>query len=107
MLTFFSILCRLMSMELEKMQSKTKQQRKIQVGGKDRSERIRTYQYSKDIVIEHRLNKQFRNIEDFLTGGTALDTMIDELRDEADLESLNLRLEEFEQNSSKAKTKNK
>lgn len=83
-------------MEMQKTLSEVRSQRKIQVGGKARSERIRTYMYSKDIVIEHRLNKQFKNIPDFLTGGETLDTTIDELREAADVESLQIKLEEFQ-----------
>mgnify|MGYP007091644065 CR=1 FL=1 len=86
-----------MDIEMQKSLSETRSQRKIQVGGKARSERIRTYMYSKDIVIEHRLGKQLKNIELFLSGGGIVDNTVDELREEADIESLQIRLEEFEQ----------
>lgn len=96
-----------MDVELKKVQSKTVQQRKIQVGGKGRSERIRTYQYSIDSVVEHRLGRQFRNIENFLTGEEAFDMVIDELQKEDKFESLQIRLEEFEKVKVEGKTGSK
>ncbi len=44
------------------------QQRKKQVGTGDRSERIRTYNFSQNRVTDHRINVNFHNLEEMLDG---------------------------------------
>ena len=53
--------------EQEKKQGKITEQRKLQVGGGERSEKIRTYNYPQNRVTDHRLGKKFR-LEDILNG---------------------------------------
>jgi len=50
------------------------QQRKKQVGTGDRSERIRTYNFPQNRVTDHRINVNFHNLEEMLSGN--LDDLI-------------------------------
>lgn len=83
--------------------AQTVSQRKIQVGNKDRSEKIRTYNFSQDRITDHRLGYNFHNIEDFMSGGHSLQRMITQLQEEANLENLNILLQEFEEKHLKKK----
>jgi len=47
---------------------KIDKQRKKQVGTGDRSERIRTYNFPQNRVTDHRINKNFHNLEEMLDG---------------------------------------
>ena len=69
---------RLYEIEAEKQQSERSQTRKLQVGSGDRSERIRTYNYSQSRVTDHRINLTLHNLSEILNDG-ALDTLIDKL----------------------------
>ncbi len=57
---------------LDRLQSEQNQeidnQRKKQVGTGDRSERIRTYNFPQNRVTDHRINKNFHNLEEMLDG---------------------------------------
>lgn len=50
------------------------EQRKKQVGTGDRSERIRTYNFPQNRVTDHRINKNFHNLEEILDG--SLDDLV-------------------------------
>lgn len=50
-----------------KKEGRISEQRRIQVGEGQRSEKIRTYNYPRNQVTDHRLNKKFR-LEDILDG---------------------------------------
>ncbi|MFQ6671980.1 MAG: peptide chain release factor 1 [Candidatus Tectimicrobiota bacterium] len=54
-----------------------REQRKLQVGTGDRSERVRTYNFPQNRVTDHRINLTLHKLEAILSGG--LDTLIDAL----------------------------
>lgn len=49
------------------------------VGGGDRSEKIRTYNFPEQRITDHRIKLTLYKLDDFLNGGPALDEMIDAL----------------------------
>ncbi len=69
---------RLMAAEEEKRQKERADNRKNQVGSGDRSEKIRTYNFPQDRVTDHRIKKNFSNMEAILDG--KIDTIINELK---------------------------
>lgn len=87
---------RIYEKQLKEQMSKTTNQRKLQVGQKERSEKIRTYNFPQDRITDHRLGQNFYNITSFLSGGTSLQTMIHQLQEAANLENLQALLEVFE-----------
>jgi peptide chain release factor 1 len=66
-----------------------KSSKKTLVGSAARSERIRTYNYLQDRISDHRLDENFHNIEEFLLGGYALDELINSLKYEQIMNSIN------------------
>ncbi|XP_035610454.1 peptide chain release factor 1-like, mitochondrial isoform X1 [Oncorhynchus keta] len=73
---------KLYSMRLEEETSKRYTARKVQIGTKGRSEKIRTYNFPQDRITDHRILKTVHDVREFLVG--------EEL-----LEEMNLALEEF------------
>ncbi|MFH4977624.1 hypothetical protein AB6A40_004333 [Gnathostoma spinigerum] len=59
--------------------------RKLQVGSKARSEKIRTYNFKDDKVTDHRLHRSWDGVREVLAGDSLLDSIISALR-ELDLE---------------------
>ena len=53
--------------------------RKDQVGSGDRSQRIRTYNFPQGRVTDHRIGLTMHRLDEMMTGGPALDEMIDSL----------------------------
>jgi peptide chain release factor 1 len=64
----------------KKAEEKIKKERNEQVGTSDRSEKIRTYNYLQDRITDHRVKKNWHNIESILNGN--LDSMIEFLKKE-------------------------
>lgn len=68
---------KLYELEQEKQQKQLSDERKSQVGTGDRSERIRTYNFSQGRVTDHRINLTLHRLENVLNGD--LDEIIDTL----------------------------
>ncbi|KAM6184519.1 peptide chain release factor 1-like, mitochondrial isoform 2-T2 [Rhynchocyon petersi] len=79
---------RLYSMHLQEETSKRYSARKIQIGTKGRSEKIRTYNFPQNRVTDHRINKSLHDLETFMQGEHLLDELVQSLREHADYESL-------------------
>ncbi|KAH0624443.1 hypothetical protein JD844_031873 [Phrynosoma platyrhinos] len=67
--------------------------RKMQLGTRSQSERIRTYNFNQDRVTDHRISYEVRDIEGFLSGKGLLDELINKLLEAAEMESLTEYLE--------------
>jgi len=70
---------RLLAFEEEKKIKKRAAQRKSQIGTGDRSEKIRTYNFSQDRVTDHRIKENFSNISAIIDGD--LDKIIAKLKE--------------------------
>lgn len=68
---------RLYEMELQEKEKERADNRKSQVGSGDRSERIRTYNYSQNRVTDHRINLTLYRLEQTLEG--EIDEVVDSL----------------------------
>ena len=71
---------RLYERERESAIKERSEQRRQQMGTQDRSEKIRTYNFPQDRVTDHRLGLTVHGVEEFLSGGDILDTIISQLR---------------------------
>lgn len=80
------LLNRLYEAELERQQSERDAERRGQVGGGDRSEKIRTYNYPQNRVTDHRVNYSNYNLPVVMAG--AIDDFIDELATHEQAEKL-------------------
>ncbi|MFA5070627.1 MAG: peptide chain release factor 1 [Patescibacteria group bacterium] len=69
---------RLLAAAEEKRQKEESQKRKSQIGTGDRSEKIRTYNFSQNRVTDHRINKSWHNLTEILDGD--LDEIINSLK---------------------------
>uniref|UniRef100_A0A8C4RI65 Peptide chain release factor 1-like, mitochondrial n=1 Tax=Erpetoichthys calabaricus TaxID=27687 RepID=A0A8C4RI65_ERPCA len=76
------------SMKLEKETSKRYNARKVQIGTKGRSEKIRTYNYPQDRITDHRISKTIHDVKQFLMGEELLDEMIQSLKEYSEMESV-------------------
>ncbi|XP_033469613.2 peptide chain release factor 1-like, mitochondrial [Epinephelus lanceolatus] len=79
---------KLYSMKLEEETSKRYQQRKIQIGTKGRSEKIRTYNFAQDRITDHRIGMTVHDIKSFLLGEDLLDEMNSSLQEFSNQETL-------------------
>lgn len=79
--------------------STMKSQRKVQVGTKGRSEKIRTYNFPQNRVTDHRIHHT-SNIQGILSGEDVLDELINQLHEESRKETLIEMLQEFESKGS-------
>ena len=60
---------RLLTAEQDKQQAEQAENRKLQVGSGDRSERIRTYNYPQGRVTDHRINLTLYKLDEIMQGG--------------------------------------
>ncbi|XP_026209632.1 peptide chain release factor 1-like, mitochondrial [Anabas testudineus] len=79
---------KLYSMKLEEETSKRYNQRKIQIGTKGRSEKIRTYNFAQDRITDHRIGVTVHDIKSFLLGEDLLDEMNSLLQEFSNQETL-------------------
>ncbi|KAK7139753.1 hypothetical protein R3I94_012411 [Phoxinus phoxinus] len=89
---------KLYSARLEDETSKRYQARKLQIGTKGRSEKIRTYNFSQDRITDHRIGKTIHDVHGFLQGEELLEEMIVFLQQFSEQESLMDVLEDNDQN---------
>ncbi|XP_419682.3 peptide chain release factor 1-like, mitochondrial isoform X1 [Gallus gallus] len=83
------MLCaKLYNIKLEEENKKRNSARKIQIGTKGRSEKIRTYNFPQDRITDHRISRSVHHTECFMLGEEMLDEMIKTLKEYADYESL-------------------
>ncbi|TVP51732.1 MAG: peptide chain release factor 1 [Mongoliibacter sp.] len=78
---------RLYEIELAKHNDAVGAQRKSMVGSGDRSDKIRTYNYSQSRVTDHRINKTVYNLPDIMDGN--IEEFISALRLAENLEKMN------------------
>ncbi len=77
---------RLLTAEQDKQHAEQAENRKLQVGSGDRSERIRTYNYPQGRMTDHRINLTLYKLEEIMQGG--LDHVINPLTNEHQAELL-------------------
>jgi len=70
---------RLFELEREKQNSAMSNVRNSQIGSGDRSEKIRTYNFSQDRITDHRVGLSLNNINSFMQGED-LDKIIEQLK---------------------------
>lgn len=88
---------KLYGMKLEEETSKRYNQRKVQIGTKGRSEKIRTYNYAQDRITDHRISMTVHDVRGFLLGEELLNEMNSSLSQFSDQETLMELLEEGNQ----------
>ncbi|XP_004604654.2 peptide chain release factor 1, mitochondrial [Sorex araneus] len=85
---------RLYQQIIEKDRHQRQSERKLQVGTRAQSERIRTYNFTQDRVTDHRIAYEIRDIKGFLCGEKCLDQLIQKLLQSADEEAITEFLDE-------------
>ncbi|NXX19771.1 RF1M factor, partial [Podargus strigoides] len=81
---------------VEKQLSEEQSARKLQLGTRAQSERIRTYNFTQDRVTDHRISYDARNIKEILSGKEALDKLINRLLEFAETEAVTEYLENLQ-----------
>ncbi|XP_015238412.1 PREDICTED: peptide chain release factor 1-like, mitochondrial [Cyprinodon variegatus] len=79
---------KLYSMKLEEETSKRHNQRKVQIGTRGRSEKIRTYNYAQDRITDHRISMTVHDVKSFLLGEELLNEMNSSLQEFSNQETL-------------------
>ncbi|KAM3862840.1 peptide chain release factor 1-like, mitochondrial [Diretmus argenteus] len=79
---------KLYSIRLEEETSKRNSQRKIQIGTRGRSEKIRTYNFPQDRITDHRIGMTVHDVRAFLLGEDLLEEMNASLQDFFNQETL-------------------
>ncbi len=77
---------KLIDIERSKQADAQSQERKLQVGSGDRSQRIRTYNFPQGRLTDHRINLTLYQLDDIIAGN--LDSVLDPLQQEARAEAL-------------------
>ncbi len=81
---------RLLSLEQQKQSESIDKERQMQVGGGQRAEKIRTYNFPQNRVTDHRINLSFHNLQQILDG--ELDELIEALISKEQVEQLEAAL---------------
>ncbi|XP_057265682.1 peptide chain release factor 1, mitochondrial isoform X1 [Pezoporus wallicus] len=81
---------------IEKQLNQQQSARKLQLGTRAQSERIRTYNFTQDRVTDHRISYDARNIKEILNGKEALDKLINRLLEFAEMEAVTEYLESLQ-----------
>jgi peptide chain release factor 1 len=68
---------RLLDLQIQEQRAADSAARKSMVGGGDRSEKVRTYNFPQDRVTDHRIGKTVHNIPNIMAG--EIDDLIDAL----------------------------
>jgi len=68
---------RLLERQEEEASQKMGGKRNLQIGGAKRAEKIRTYNYPQDRITDHRIKKNFHNLEGLMDG--KIDPLVEEL----------------------------
>ncbi|XP_035461178.2 peptide chain release factor 1-like, mitochondrial [Scophthalmus maximus] len=79
---------KLYGMKLEEETSKRYNQRKVQIGTRGRSEKIRTYNFAQDRITDHRISMTVHDVRGFLLGEELLDEMNCSLQEFSNQETL-------------------
>ncbi|XP_005096031.1 peptide chain release factor 1-like, mitochondrial [Aplysia californica] len=98
-----SLKSRMYQEKLERMDQQRRSVRKMQMGTRGRSEKIRTYNFQQDRISDHRIKENFFNMQEFLNGEESLDDMISSLELESKYQMLDSMLDEYELNLKKSK----
>jgi peptide chain release factor 1 len=77
---------RLFDMEQQKQSESIDKERRTQVGGGKRAEKIRTYNFPQNRITDHRINLSFHNLSQVLDG--ELDEIIEALTTTEQMEQL-------------------
>ncbi|XP_053291762.1 peptide chain release factor 1-like, mitochondrial [Pleuronectes platessa] len=91
---------KLYSRKLEEVTSKRYNQRKVQIGTKGRSEKIRTYNFAQDRITDHRIGMTVHDVKSFLLGEELLEEMNSSLQEFSNQETLMELLGENDQGGS-------
>ncbi|XP_008319719.1 peptide chain release factor 1-like, mitochondrial [Cynoglossus semilaevis] len=79
---------KLYAIKLEEVTSKRYNQRKIQIGTRGRSEKIRTYNFTQDRITDHRIGMTVHDIKSFMIGQDLLEEMNSSLQEFSNQEAL-------------------
>ncbi|XP_061767244.1 peptide chain release factor 1-like, mitochondrial [Nerophis ophidion] len=79
---------KLFNIKLEEATSKRYNQRKVQIGTRGRSEKIRTYNFPQDRITDHRIGMTLHDVKSFLLGKDLLDKMNSSLQEFSNQEVL-------------------
>lgn len=74
--------------QLDRDTEKRNSNRKLQIGAKGRSEKIRTYNFPQDRVTDHRLGVTIHNLAAFMSGTDAFHALVTQLVEEGQKEAL-------------------
>ncbi len=80
------LMARILDLEQSKQSEELAKERRLQVGGGERSEKVRTYNYPQGRISDHRIGLTLHNLERIMEG--ELDTLIDALATYAQTKSL-------------------
>ena len=72
------LFARIYEAERNKKNEEMSSHKRSQIGSGDRSEKVRTYNFPQDRITDHRINKNFHNVESIVQNGD-IDEMVDSL----------------------------